>query len=72
MTEWSDDAGATYASHAHPFPEVRVVVEGSMTIICGAAEHELRAGDRFDVDPDTEHSAVVGPDGVTYLAGRRP
>ncbi len=32
----------------------------------------LGAGDRLDIEPGTEHSATVGPDGVTCVEASRP
>jgi quercetin dioxygenase-like cupin family protein len=69
VTEWNDPPNTRYGAHSHADQEVRVVVDGSMTIVVAGVEHELRAGDRFDVEPGVEHYAVVGPDGVRYLAG---
>ena len=33
---------------------------------------ELRAGDRLDIEPGTEHAATVGPDGVRCVEAPRP
>lgn len=71
VTEWQDEPHTRYGTHAHADSEVRVVIKGSMAIVIDGVEHPLRAGDRFDVEPDVVHSAVVGPDGCTYLAGAR-
>lgn len=32
---------------------------------------DLRAGDHLDLPADSEHGALVGPDGVVCLAARR-
>jgi quercetin dioxygenase-like cupin family protein len=69
VTEWRDDAGATYAEHTHPHAEVRIVLEGSMTLIVDGQEHRLTVGDRIDLEPMQRHAAVIGPEGVRYLAG---
>jgi quercetin dioxygenase-like cupin family protein len=69
VTEWWDDALASYPPHTHPYREVRVVLAGSMTITVGDEVRELGPGDRIDLGPGAEHGAVVGPDGVHYLAG---
>jgi quercetin dioxygenase-like cupin family protein len=34
-------------------------------------EIELSAGDRLDIEPGTEHSAVVGPHGVACVESAR-
>jgi quercetin dioxygenase-like cupin family protein len=69
VTEWWDDPGASYEAHVHPHAEVRVVLEGSMTIVVDGRTRDLRPGDRIDLAPGQEHAAVVGADGVRYLAG---
>jgi len=70
VLEWTDEPGATYEEHTHPYREVRLVLDGSMTIICHGGEYALRPADRFEIQPGEPHRASVGPDGVHYLAGR--
>ena len=69
VTEWTDDAGASYEPHVHEHEEVRVVLEGSMVVIADGREHRLKAGDRIDLASGQLHSARVGENGVRYLAG---
>ena len=69
VTEWSDDADAFYPSHVHEQREVRIVLEGTMTIRTPTAVHELGPGDRVDLAAGEQHEARVGPRGVRYLAG---
>ncbi len=69
VTEWFDDPHATYPEHTHPGREVRVVLEGTMTILVDGTRHELGPGERLDLRPRRVHSAVVGPSGCRYLAG---
>ena len=69
VTEWQDEPNASYETHVHPHLEVRVVLEGSMTVAVDGRALNLRPGDRIDLAPGKEHSAVVGADGVRYLAG---
>jgi quercetin dioxygenase-like cupin family protein len=69
VTEWSDDAHTSYDEHSHPEREVRIVLDGSMTVRTQGREHLLRPGDRIDLAAGQRHEAEVGPDGVRYLAG---
>lgn len=69
VVEWTDEPGTSYPEHTHPAREVRIVLEGAMTITEGSREHRLGPGDRVDLEPNEAHSALVGPDGCTYLAG---
>jgi quercetin dioxygenase-like cupin family protein len=71
VTEWTDDAGVSYEPHAHEHGEVRVVLEGSMTVVADGRAHHLAAGGRIDLAPGQLHSACVGDRGVRYLAGSR-
>jgi quercetin dioxygenase-like cupin family protein len=71
VTEWTDDAGATYDEHTHEHGEVRIVLAGAMTIIAGGVEHHLGPHDRIDLAPREPHAAQVHDDGVRYLAGSR-
>lgn len=68
VIEWTDSPGVVYPEHAHPSRELRLVLEGSMTLGTGARTHELGPGDRIELEPDEPHWARVGPDGVRYLA----
>ena len=69
VTEWRDDAGTVYDEHAHPHREVRIVLEGSMTIWIDDVEHELGPGDRIELEAMQRHSAEIGLGGCHYLAG---
>lgn len=71
VTEWHDDAGATYEEHHHPFAETRIVLVGTMTFVVDGHEHVLGPEDRIDLAPGEPHAAQVGPDGVHYLAGTK-
>ena len=70
---WSNDAGATYAGHRHAYHKVLFCAEGSITFSTDEEDLFLTPGDRLDVEPGTEHTALVGDDGVTCVeAARRP
>ena len=71
VTEWHDEPGASYEKHAHPHLEIRIVLEGRMTVHVGGVVYDLGPGDRIDLEPGQLHSAVVGADGVHYLAGTK-
>lgn len=45
---------------------------GSIVFHLPQGDITLRAGGRLDVAPGTEHSATVGPDGVTCVEASRP
>ncbi|MDR5755369.1 cupin domain-containing protein [Caballeronia sp. LZ035] len=57
--------------HAHPFEARALILSGELTIRIGDDAHTYRTGDIFHLAPNTEHSETYGPDGVSYLVGRR-
>ena len=61
---WSNSAHEQYAAHSHPYHKVLYCVAGSIIFHVGGENHLLGPGDRLEVEPHTEHSASVGPDGV--------
>jgi quercetin dioxygenase-like cupin family protein len=70
---WSNGPGDTYAPHSHAYHKVLYCLRGSISFHVTATneEIELHAGDRLDIEPATEHSAIVGPGGVECIeAGR--
>ncbi|MGH2711980.1 MAG: cupin domain-containing protein [Actinomycetota bacterium] len=69
---WSNGAGDTYGWHDHPYHKVLYCFEGTITFHLRDGDVELKAGDRLDIEPGTEHSATVGPDGVTCVEAARP
>jgi quercetin dioxygenase-like cupin family protein len=47
------------------------VVRGAIRFEIGGRSHELGPGDRLMLPGGTVHAALAGPDGATYLIGRR-
>ena len=71
---WSNAAGQTYAGHQHGYHKILFCVEGSIVFRTGDTDDDalhLTAGDRLDVEPGTEHTAVVGDAGVTCVEAPR-
>ncbi|CAN5910468.1 hypothetical protein BH23ACT10_BH23ACT10_27980 [soil metagenome] len=61
---WSNGADEHYAAHTHAYHKVLFCVAGSIVFHVDGENHLLASGDRLDIEPDTEHSASVGPQGV--------
>ena len=57
--------------HTHPHDVKALVLEGELRIRTAEAEQLYRVGDVFHVPAGLPHSESFGPDGATYLAGRR-
>jgi quercetin dioxygenase-like cupin family protein len=69
--QWSNQPGARYAVHTHPYRKILYVASGSITFIPeGQAAIELGAGDRLELPAGTPHAAVVGDQGVVCWEGQ--
>jgi quercetin dioxygenase-like cupin family protein len=70
---WSNGPYAHYSPHRHAYHKVLYAVRGSITFVThpDRQRYELRAGDRLDLPPGTEHSADVGPEGVACIEAPR-
>jgi quercetin dioxygenase-like cupin family protein len=68
--EWEDAPGIAYEEHTHQDRVSMYIVSGGLTFIFEDQETiVLKQGDRFDVPPGKKHTAVVGPEGCTYVVG---
>lgn len=70
---WSNGPGDVYGSHSHDYHKVLYCLRGSITfrLTETGEDIELSPGDRLDIEPETPHSALVGPDGVTCVEAPR-
>lgn len=57
--------------HAHGFDARLLVVAGEMTIASNGERHTYRTGETFSMTAGCLHSELAGPEGATYVAGRR-
>jgi mannose-6-phosphate isomerase-like protein (cupin superfamily) len=68
---WGNGPGDTYGVHAHGYHKVLFCLEGSITFHLSEGEMTLRAGDRLDLEPGTDHAATVGPEGCSCIEASR-
>ena len=69
--QWSNQPGARYAVHTHPYRKILYVASGSITFIPeGQAAIELGAGDRLELPAGKPHAALVGDQGVVCWEGQ--
>ena len=61
--EWQDPAGTVYEAHKHRGKTVMWLTDGSIELTVGDKIVHLETGDRYDVPPETKHSAKVGQSG---------
>src|SRR5688572_4201853 len=66
-TSWSNGPGDTYGWHEHSYHKVLYCSEGTIVFHLRDGDVELGPGDRLDIESGTEHSATVGPEGVTCV-----
>lgn len=57
--------------HTHPFEAQALVLAGQITIVAGGSARVYGPGDVFRLARDEPHAERYGPQGVSYLSGRR-
>jgi quercetin dioxygenase-like cupin family protein len=67
----TQEANAAMDVHEHPFEAKALILDGELHIRIGAEERLYRPGDVFHLPAHQAHSERYGPNGVTYLAGRK-
>lgn len=68
---WSNGPGDTYGWHSHGYHKVLFCLSGSITFCLRSGDVTLGPGDRLDLEPETEHAATVGPQGVECVEASR-
>ena len=58
-------------THAHPFEARALVLAGELSICTATQDCRYQAGDVFHLNAEMPHTERYGPDGVTYLVGRK-
>jgi len=64
-------ANVVNSAHTHPFDVRILVLEGEMTVTTEGVPHTCRSGDTFAMSAGCEHFESYGPDGSTYIVGRK-
>ena len=57
--------------HAHPFEAKALILNGELTLSVDACHQRYQAGQIFHLRAHQPHSETYGPQGVTYLVGRK-
>jgi quercetin dioxygenase-like cupin family protein len=65
------EPNVTMEVHTHPFEAKALIVEGEIRIRVGDEERLYRVGDVFHLPANEAHAERYGPQGVTYLVGRK-
>lgn len=58
-------------THTHPFEARAMILAGEITVVANGQTWHCGPGDTFHLDADVPHTEHYGPQGVTYLAGRK-
>lgn len=62
----TNEPGFVYAEHKHPETKLLVFLKGGMCVTVAGKHYQCRSGDKLIVSGDTEHSAIVDPNGCTF------
>ena len=65
------EPGQSAPEHTHPFDARLLILEGSFLLTQGGATHSFGPGEACEVPAGAPHADAVGPEGATYLVGRR-
>ena len=57
--------------HSHPFDVRLMVLSGEMSVASEGRTTTCRSGDVFSMRAGCEHAESYGPEGATYLVGRK-
>jgi quercetin dioxygenase-like cupin family protein len=58
-------------THTHSFAVRALMLEGELVLNCGGQDRVLRAGDIFTLDANQPHTEHYGPQGASFLVGRK-
>ena len=64
--------GYALGDHQHSFDACALITAGDITLVVDGVSTHYGAGDVFRLAAGTLHLEAAGPQGVSYLAGRRP
>jgi quercetin dioxygenase-like cupin family protein len=65
------EANGALGDHAHPFEAKALILQGELLIQVGDLPQRYQTGDVFHLMANVMHSEQYGPQGVTYLVGRK-
>ena len=64
--------GYAMGEHQHPFDACALITAGDITLEVDGVSTRYDTGDVFRLAAGTPHHEAAGPQGVSYLSGRRP
>lgn len=63
--------GYAMGEHHHPFDACALITAGDITLVVDGVSSHYRVGEVFRLPAGTPHLEAAGPQGVSYLSGRR-
>ena len=63
--------GYAMGEHQHPFDACALITAGDFTLVVDGVSTRYGVGDVFRLPAGTPHLEAAGPQGVSYLSGRR-
>ena len=64
--------GYAMDEHQHPFDACAFITAGDITLVVDGVSTRYGVGEVFRLPAGTPHLEAAGPQGVSYLSGRRP
>lgn len=64
--------GYQLGEHQHPFDACALITSGEITLVVAGVSTTYVAGEIFRLAAGVSHLESAGPEGVSYLVGRRP
>ena len=58
-------------SHTHDFTARGLILSGSFALGCHGGSTPYQQGDVFELKAGTPHTETAGPDGASFLVGRK-
>ncbi len=71
LVEVQRESNGMIDTHSHPFQSKALILAGELRLIVAGKENIYRVGDVFELSNGIEHEEYYGPQGVTYLVGRK-
>jgi len=65
------EPGQAAPDHTHPFDARLLILEGEFVLTQAGTTRRYGPGEAFEVPAGVPHAEAVGPEGASYLVGRR-
>ena len=65
-------AGTHNSEHGHPFEVRALVIDGRISLTVAGVSSTYEKGQVFTMATHCPHAEQIGPEGVSYVVGRRP